>query len=165
MAPLLLVGVSFMLHFGICNVLAGAWRKCGVRTDSVFKAPLLSESLAEFWGKRWNLAFSEMTSIGVYRPLQAKIGRPAALIAAFLVSGLLHEMAITLPVKSGFGLPLAYFAIHGILVLIERGLASRGIEVSGLWGRAWTFFWVLVPLPLLFHKPFVDGVVLPIIGA
>ena len=164
-ASLLMVGLSFMMHFGVFNVLAGVWRKSGVRTESVFHAPLLSQSLSEFWAKRWNLAFSEMTSIGVYRPLAAKVGRPAALFAAFLMSGLLHEMAITIPVKSGFGLPLAYFAIHGFLVFIERVLASREIQVTGVWGRVWTFFWVLVPLPLLFHKPFVNGVVLPMIGA
>ena len=162
---LLLVGLSLILHFGLCNLLAGAWRLFGVHTDSLFRGPLLSQSLVEFWGRRWNLAFSEMTSVAVYRPLALRFGRGLALLFAFLASGLLHEMAITLPVQAGLGLPLCYFAMHGALVFAERMLESRGVRVGGTWGRVWTFFWVVAPLPVLFHRPFLNGVVLPIIGS
>ncbi|HZG45341.1 MAG TPA: hypothetical protein VEZ41_03615, partial [Allosphingosinicella sp.] len=34
--------------------------------------------------------------------------------------GLLHEVAITLPVQSGFGLPTPYFAMHGVLTIFEK---------------------------------------------
>src|SRR5205814_651706 len=121
---LLLPGTSLVLHFGIFNALAGAWRRAGVDCRPLFKAPLLAASLGEFWGRRWNLAFSEMTALGVYRPLSGLVGRKAATAAAFLCSGLLHELAISVPVLAGFGLPLAYFALHGLLVLLERRLES-----------------------------------------
>lgn len=67
---LALPGLSLILHFGIFNILAGAWRLLGARCDALFRAPLRSRSLTEFWGRRWNLAFSEMTALGIYRPLE-----------------------------------------------------------------------------------------------
>jgi Membrane bound O-acyl transferase family len=163
---LALPGLSFILHFGIFNLAAGAWRYAGVDVYALFRAPLLSRSLAEFWGRRWNLAFSEMTAIGVYRPLSVRVGKPAALVVAFLFSGLLHELAISLPVLAGFGLPLLYFAIHGGLMVTERALerAGRPIYRRPSVGRAWTTFWLVAPLPILFHRPFLRGVVWPILG-
>jgi alginate O-acetyltransferase complex protein AlgI len=163
---LALPGLSFILHFGIFNVAAGVWRYLGVDVHSLFRAPLLSKSLAEFWGRRWNLAFSEMAAIGVYRPLSRRLGKPVGLLAAFLFSGLLHELAISLPVVAGFGLPLLYFAVHGALMLTERGLERAGRPVYRWpWlGRAWTTFWLVAPLPILFHRPFLQGVVWPLLG-
>jgi len=161
---LLLPGLSLFVHFGLCSLLAGFWRTRGVPCDALFRAPLRSTSLSEFWGRRWNLAFSEMTAIAVYRPLSPRVGRGAALFASFLVSGLLHEMAISLPVRAGFGLPLLYFAIHGALVLVERALARAGRPLNGALGRIWTLAALALPLPLLFHRPFLEGIVWPLIG-
>jgi alginate O-acetyltransferase complex protein AlgI len=160
----LLCGLSFLLHFGLCNLLAGAWRLLGRPVEALFRAPLRSQNLAEFWARRWNLAFSEMTAIAVYRPLSARLGRAPALLAGFVASGLLHEMAISLPVRAGFGLPLLYFMLHGVLVLVERWLAQAGRPLEGWPGRAWAVFWLVVPLPLLFHRPFLAGIVWPVVG-
>lgn len=161
---LLLPGLSLMLHFGVCNILAGAWRLRGVPCEALFRAPLRSQNLGEFWAKRWNLAFSEMTAIAVYRPLSVWLGRGPALLAAFALSGALHELAISLPVRAGFARPLLYFLMHGALVLVERTLARAGHPLNGWIGRVWVFVWVLVPLPLLFHEPFLAGVIWPLIG-
>jgi hypothetical protein len=160
----LLPGLSLFVHFGLCNVLAGFWRRRGVACDALFRAPLASENLGDFWAHRWNLAFSAMTAIAVYRPLAARLGRAAALMTAFALSGLLHEMAISVPVRAGYGQPLAYFLLHGVLVLVERALAESGIVLAGWRGRSWAAVWVLAPLPLLFHQPFLAGVVWPLIG-
>jgi alginate O-acetyltransferase complex protein AlgI len=160
----LLAGLSFLLHFGLLNVLAGLWRSAGVRCDALFRAPWRSQNLAEFWARRWNLAFSEMTSLAVYRPLLERWGPAPALLAAFLMSGLLHEMAISVPVRAGFGLPLLYFLLHGVLVAVERALSRSGRPLTGWAGRAWTVFWLVAPLPLLFHRPFLAGVVWPLVG-
>ncbi len=163
---LALPGLSLILHFGIFNILAGAWRLLGARCDALFRAPLRSRSLTEFWGRRWNLAFSEMTALGIYRPLEPRVGRPAAMAAAFLASGLLHEIAISLPVNRGYGLPLAYFALHGLLRLAEQGLERAGHPISRhAWiGRAWTIFWLALPRPILCHRPFLAAVVWPLLG-
>ena len=161
---LLLPGLSLMLHFGVCNILAGAWRLRGVPCEALFRAPLRSQNLGEFWAKRWNLAFSEMTAIAVYRPLAVLLGKGPALLTAFALSGALHELAISVPVRAGFGRPLLYFLMHGALVLVERTLSRAGHPLTGWVGRVWVFVWVLVPLPLLFHEPFLAGVIWPLIG-
>jgi Membrane bound O-acyl transferase family len=162
---LILPGLSLLLHFGLFNVLAGGWRLAGVDARPLFRAPLASTSLVEFWGRRWNLAFSEMMALIVYRPLAPRLGRPGAKLAVFLASGVLHELAISLPVRAGFGLPLAYFALHGLAVTIEGrwGPARRGGR-GGWAGHLWTLAWLALPLPLLFHPPFLAGVVWPLLG-
>ena len=163
-SSLSLVGLSLVLHFGVCHLLAGGWQLAGVPCRPLFRAPLRAESLGEFWSRRWNLAFSEMTAIAVYRPLVAPLGRGVALVAAFLFSGLLHELAISVPVRAGYGLPTAYFALHGGLVLAERALAAAGRPVGGVAGRVWTLVWLVAPLPILFHGPFREGIVHPLVG-
>ena len=54
---LLMIGISLILHFGFCNLLVSAWRRFGVEANVLFLAPLYSQSLSEFWARRWNLAF------------------------------------------------------------------------------------------------------------
>jgi Membrane bound O-acyl transferase family len=163
---LLLIGVSLMLHFGLFNVVAGLWRLAGVDARPLFRAPLAARSLGDFWSRRWNLAFSEMTALGIYRPLSGSLGRKGATIAAFLASGVLHELAISVPVLAGFGLPLSYFLLHGALVLIERGLErrGRGPNTWGWWAHLWVLGWLALPVPILFHRPFLRGVVWPLFG-
>ena len=151
---LLLPGLSLALHFGLFNLVAAGWRRAGFDTGPLFRAPLAATGLAEFWSRRWNLAFSEMTAALVYRPLRAH--RATATMASFLFSGLLHELAISLPVRALFGLPTLYFVLQGLLVLAER----RGLAL----GRAGTLLALALPLPLLFHPPFVTRVLWPIAG-
>lgn len=152
----LLPGLSLLLHFGAFNLIAGCWRLAGIECGPLFKAPLFATSLGEFWGRRWNLAFSEMTSLAIYRPVSALAGQPVAVLAAFLLSGVLHEIAISLPVRAGFGLPLLYFAGHGALVVVEKK-RQRGL------GRVATLVALAAPLPLLFHEPFLRGVIWPLL--
>jgi alginate O-acetyltransferase complex protein AlgI len=163
---LLLPGLSLIVHFGLFNLLAGVWRLTGVDVRPLFRAPLAARSLENLWSRRWNLAFSEMMALGIYRPLSGRLGRKGATLVAFLVSGLLHEIAISLPVLAGFGLPLLYFMLHGALVLVERSLERAGRSVSswGWWAHVWVLGWLVLPVPILFHRPFLRGVIWPLIG-
>ncbi len=163
---LLLIGYSLILHFGILSISAGVWRLFGVKTYLLFRSPLLSKSLSEFWSKRWNIAFSEMISIAVYRPLKHKVGPTAIIIISFIFSGLLHEMAISLPVGKGFGLPMLYFIIQGAAILLENFFSKQNISIfqNKLIARLWIYFWVIIPAPLLFHTYFIKGIVWPIMG-
>jgi hypothetical protein len=162
---LALPGFSLILHFGMFRLLAAFWRSRGFDVAPPFDAPLLSTSLGEFWSRRWNRAFSDMAALILYRPVSRWLGTGAGLTAAFLFSGVAHELAISVPARGGYGGPLAYFVLHAVLVGIERALQSRGrFHWPAPWSRAWTVLWLALPLPFLFHRPFLDGVVRPLLS-
>ncbi len=162
----LLIGFSLILHFGLLGISAGIWRLSGANTYVLFRQPAKATSINEFWSKRWNLAFSEMTSITIYRPLKNKYGSAIALVVAFMFSGLLHEVAISLPVHSGYGLPMLYFLIQALLVLLEKVLQKNKAAFlqHRLWSRAWVLLGLVVPMPLLFHEQFIKQIVWPLAG-
>ena len=163
-SAILLVGFSLILHFGLLSISAGMWRLSGVNTYFLFKEPAKATSLTEFWSKRWNLAFSEMTAIAIFRPLRNRVGSAGALIAAFLFSGLLHELALSVPVNHGYGLPTLYFAIHGAVVLVEKWLKTNNVKflTNKVIARVWVFFWLVAPMPLLFHASFIKEILWPL---
>ena len=70
----------------------------------------------------------------------------------FIISGLLHEVAITLPVQSGFGLPTPYFAMHGVLMIFEKKW-NRPL------GKVVALLLVILPLNLLFPPAFQTEVI------
>jgi alginate O-acetyltransferase complex protein AlgI len=161
---LLVVGLGLALHFGVCRVLVGVWRRRGAAVGPLFVAPHRARSLGDFWSRRWNLAFSEMAQIAVQRPLAPRVGRRAATFAGFLASGLLHEAAISVPAGARYGGPLLYFALHGALVLAEPAIGI-GTRAPAVVSRAWTWAWLLAPLPLLFHRPFVEACLVPFLAS
>jgi hypothetical protein len=154
LAPVLMVGLSLLAHFGLFTLLAALHRATGRRVRPTFDAPHRSRSLGEFWANRWNRGFAEMTALLVQRPLAARFGRKPALLLSFLAAGIRHEVAISLPVRAGYGLPTLYFVLHGALV---AWLPKRH-------GRATALLAVLLPLALVFHLPFVRGVIAPLLG-
>jgi alginate O-acetyltransferase complex protein AlgI len=148
MAALLLT-----IHLGICDLLPWLLRWAGFAVPLLFDRPWLSHSLAEFWSRRWNLAFIEMNQRLFLRPLHHRLGRQGARFALFALSGLLHELAISFPAGRGWGTPLGYFLLQAVLVTIEerRQIASR----------IWTWFWLIAPAPWLFHDAFRHALVVP----
>ena len=160
---LMLAGISFILHFGILNLSAAGWRFMGVDASELFRSPYKSKSLKEFWGKRWNVAFSEMTALIAYRPLKGTVGMEKAIVLSFLLSGVLHEIAISFPVKSGYGLPMLYFAIQAIGMHLEANWAIvKNIVKHRILSHIWVMVLLIAPMPLLFHKDFVLKVLQPI---
>jgi alginate O-acetyltransferase complex protein AlgI len=131
--------------------------------------PLRSSSLAEFWGRRWNTAFHELATRFTFRPLQPTVGRTAATLLVFLVSGLIHELVISVPAHGGYGLPTGYFVLQGLGVAGERTRVGRRLGLGRGW-RGWSFtvLFTAGPAYWLFPPPFVRHVMLPtlaVIGA
>jgi alginate O-acetyltransferase complex protein AlgI len=157
--PPLLIGLSLILHFGLFNMITAAWRQAGFDAEPPFHAPHRSGSLREFWSRRWNVGYSELMQAAVFRPLRRH--PKLATAAVFLFSGLLHEVAISVPVQAGYGLPMSYFLLHGAATLIEPRIVTPGT----LPARIWTAAVVLIPLPVLFHPAFLRGIVWPLGGA
>jgi hypothetical protein len=161
-----MIGLVLMLHFGTFGLVSCAWRAAGVEARPLMRAPLRSASLAEFWGRRWNTAFRDLTHRFVFVPLAASLGSRAAVLAGFVVSGVVHDVVISWPAGGGFGGPTAYFTAQGLGLLGERTIAGRRFGLGRGWrGRAFTAAVLAAPLPLLFHGPFVTRIVVPFMGA
>ena len=103
-----MIGVIFLLHFGTFHLLSLGWRRLGVNAMPLMRNPSRSTSLAEFWGRRWNTAFHELAARFTFRPLRRLVGAGTAASLVFLVSGLIHELVISLPAGGGYGLPTLY---------------------------------------------------------
>lgn len=147
-------GALVTVHLGLFDMLAGAWRRIGFPVGRICPSPWRSRSLSEFWGRRWNMAFHIVMRDRVYGPIGRRWGNGPAVAAVFLLSGVLHELVISVPAGGGYGLPTLYFALHGLIVMAEK----RGAIAGGRWLTAAA---VLGPLPILFHPWFVNRVVVP----
>lgn len=155
-------GIVFLLHFGLFDLMACVWQRVGLRAVAIMNWPVASQSLAEFWGRRWNLAFRDLTARYIFRPLASDRGAVVAMLAGFIASGLIHDLIISVPAGGGYGLPTIYFVIQGLALLIERSRAGRALGLGrGLRGRLAALLVVVLPCPLLFHPWFVCGVMHP----
>ena len=148
-----MMGLVLMLHFGAVHCLLAV---CGF--EPIMREPLRARTLSEFWGERWNRVFPQMMRQLVFEPVRRWTSAPVALLAVFAVSGLLHELVISLPARGGYGLPTVYFLIQGVGLLVERKLRES-------YRPAFTWIVVVGPVYWLFHPPFIERVVLPMMRA
>lgn len=146
----MLAGVLAFVHLGYSDVLSALLRLAGYPVERLFDNPLAADGLCDFWSRRWNRPFSDLNRLLL-------VGRQRWL-AGFLVSGWLHEAALSFPALGGWGGPLAYFALQYVGMRLEGGL-------SGWRRRVWTWAWVLLPLPGLFQAPFQQAFLEPLAGA
>jgi alginate O-acetyltransferase complex protein AlgI len=157
-----MIGMILTLHFGLFALQSVGWRALRVDAAPIMDAPLRATSVAEFWGRRWNGAFNHLALGLVFRPVARRAGVVAGTVSAFAVSGLVHELVISLPAGAGYGLPTAYFLLQGVAVLAQRKTAALRGAVSG-----WLFTMLVVAGPSLwlFHPPFVRRVILSFMHA
>jgi hypothetical protein len=111
----------------------------------VFDRPWTSTSIADFWGFRWHQLFRHVFVTFGSRPGRALLGRPGALMGAFAVSGLIHDVGIW-----GLGRGTELRTVGGFFLLMGVGAASEhgfkqvtGRRVGGIWGWAWTMAWTI----------------------
>ncbi|MGJ8694994.1 MAG: MBOAT family protein [Verrucomicrobiaceae bacterium] len=146
------VPMSLGFHFGALRVLKGLHRRAGFPVRTLFPNLLKARGVGDFWGRRWNVGYSQMMQRVVGRPVGGVLGNGAGVMAVFVVSGLLHEVAITLVVQEGWGLPTLYFTLHGLLTLVEVRWGRR-------FGRLGSLLLVALPLGWLFPAAFQSEVI------
>lgn len=149
-----MVGIVFSLHFGSFHVLSWCWRRAGIEAKPLMDWPILAVSLSDFWGRRWNVAFRDLTHRFLFRPLAGRLGGRGGLAVGFLASGIVHDVVISWPAGGGYGLPTVFFMLQGAGLLVERA-------VPRIRGRWFTMAVLLLPAYWLFHPPFVLNVVVP----
>ncbi len=155
--PALLVRWAFGLLFAYASsdlVYGGAFvlfRALGVELEELHRAPILSRTVKEFWGERWNRTVSAWLSEHILRPFarrrQAKLG----LLASFVVSAVLHGYLVLVTLGDLTALLMSgYFLVQGALVFVEIRL--RATRWSRPVGHVWTVT-VMVATSPLFVEP------------
>ncbi|XP_027343969.1 probable long-chain-alcohol O-fatty-acyltransferase 1 [Abrus precatorius] len=114
----------------------------GFEIEPQFNEPYLSTSLQDFWGRRWNLAVTRILHPTVYSPIRRMSTRfvgplcatSAAVLTAFLVSGLMHELMYYYITR----VPptwevMCFFVLHGVCtvaeVAVKRVMLHRGWQL------------------------------------
>jgi len=141
-----LLGLIFLLHFGGFHLIALFWQAMGIDAEPIMAKPILSKTLSEFWGKRWNLGFRQLAHDLIFRPLHRRTGVAAAGFMVFVASGLIHDLVISLSARGGYGLPTGYFILQGLGVTLERSAIGRrfGLQKSP---AAWLFMLIVTAAP------------------
>src|SRR5262249_23617594 len=116
--------------------------------------PILSRSVQEFWGERWNRIVSAWLAANCLWPLARRRRPLLGLAAAFAASALLHAYltwaALALPSAMEMGV---FFLIQAVIVLFERRVGVP--RWPGAAARAWTVATLLLTSPL-FVGPFLE---------
>lgn len=157
-----LIGLGLIVPFGLFHLMALAWLAVGRHARPIMDRPFWSVSLTEFWGRRWNLAVHDLMHDLTFRPLLGRWGMQGAVAGVFILSGLFHELVLSLPAGGGFGLPTLFFLLQLAAVTFERTPSGRRLGL----GRGWTgriYVWVLTITPAyaVFHRAVLDRVMYP----
>ena len=110
-----------------------------------------ARSVADFWGKRWNVWFSDWFRQVMFRRWRT---RPVtALMLVFLVSGLIHEVVLNLNLwfltgRAPFGSMMLYFGLQALGILAERNWLAKYPKAKVVF--AWLI--VLGPAPLIVNE-------------
>jgi len=111
----------------------------------LFDRPWTSTSITDCWGFRWHQLFRHVFVVFGSQPGRALLGRPGALMGAFAVSGVLHDLGMWgLGGGTEFSTVGGFFLLMGIGAALEHGFKQvTGRRVGGIWGWAWTMVWTI----------------------
>lgn len=114
-----------------------AYRALGIALPPLHREPILSRSVAEFWSKRWNLTVHAWLRRHCYQPVARRWGVVPGLLAAFVVSALIH-VAFTWPAAgtSMAALMGSFFVLQTLFVALER--VVRPERLPRALGHLWT---------------------------
>jgi Membrane bound O-acyl transferase family len=123
------------------------YRCLGSRPPRLHAHPILSLSLAEFWGRRWNRVVGHWLFATFYRPFALAGRATAGVVAAFLGSALLHLYFTWAAIGLRWSLVMAsFFVLQVPLVLLEAKLGQARWPAP--WRRLWTVGWLVLAAPL-----------------
>ncbi len=122
---LIVVGAFVVIMQSFGQVMYGKWRLRGFRVRPLVDNILLSRTPADFW-RRWSWPVHVWLYRYVYKPAGGKRHFVRAVLAAFLVSALLHELMMYAAIGRVTGHQTLYFMISGLGVLASPGLEWLG---------------------------------------
>ncbi len=144
------------------EVLRTLHRLVGIEIGPLQRDPVLSRSVSEFWGERWNVPVTNWLNEFFFRPLARKRRATAGIVLAFVVSTALHAWLFFVAIGWwGALLASSFFLIQIPAVLIERRLGVRRWPTAAQ--RVWTLGFLLAASPL-FVWPLLRGLEMQLAG-
>ena len=147
----LAVPMLFLMSEVLVGFVTLIWLPSGKILPELHDRPWKSRSLEDFWGRRWNLWYSDWTRSTIFRPLRKR--KPyTALALAFFTSGILHEWVINVPLylctgNLYFGLMMVYFVGQFFGITVERRYFR-----NRKYARVFFWFCIIGPIPFVIHE-------------
>ncbi|MEK7485233.1 MAG: membrane bound O-acyl transferase family-domain-containing protein [Planctomycetota bacterium] len=148
---------------GFGDIATGMVMQLGVNVSPIFNRPFMARSPRDFWSRRWNLCFRDISYRNIFLPLHGHKRPLLATFLVFLMSGIVHEYIIFSSVGfSVFGGMLIFFMLQWIATVLQtvvakkmgkKELMPKGLAVS------LHILWLLLTIPF-FAIPFLK--VLPV---
>ncbi|XP_071713881.1 probable long-chain-alcohol O-fatty-acyltransferase 5 [Rutidosis leptorrhynchoides] len=116
----------------------------GIEFDPQFDEPYLSTSLHNFWGRRWNIMVNRVVHPTIYTPVLTLSSRVIprvwapilAILATFMVSGLMHELIFWYFTRDWPTWDtMLFFCIHGLSLVTE--ILIKKFLVNFKWTRTY----------------------------
>mmetsp|Transcript_43611 Transcript_43611/g.69757 ORF Transcript_43611/g.69757 Transcript_43611/m.69757 type:complete len:312 (-) Transcript_43611:16-951(-) len=123
----------------------------GLELPDLNRCPLVSTTLREFWGKRWDTVIQEILQHYIYVPLRHRsVSHPVAVFCTFAASGLIHVWPL---IFAGLGLwsflsVMCYFISQCLLLYVEESIKVPTWS-SAILKNSWVLIAAGVPLPLI----------------
>ena len=118
------IAYSLQIFFdfsGYSDMAIGLGRMFGFHFLENFRLPYISKSIREFW-RRWHISLSSWFRDYVYIPLGGNRKHVYLNLAiVFLLTGIWHGAAWQF---------ILWGLVHGFFMLLERGLAQRGVNLG-----------------------------------
>ena len=128
-------------------------KKTGEGGDGSFSFPPLTRPLClssplspflQYW-RTWNLPVHKFLVRHVYNPARrhGRGGRQGAVLAVFVVSALLHEVAVTVPLHAAVWPPWRAYAFWGVMLQVPLVSLTERLGSAATTGSAGNFvFWL-----------------------
>ncbi|WVO13227.1 hypothetical protein L204_100840 [Cryptococcus depauperatus] len=142
------LGLSISYHALAAVAIGSGLYETEAWEADLFDNPLNSDSLLDFWGRRWHQFFRHQFTLAsslLLRTLNLPVTSPSILALSFFFSGAMHALGQYLMDPVPALLPIfMLFPLSGLGCALEVMFKRQtGRKVRGLWGRVWAWAWML----------------------
>ncbi len=148
------VGI-YLLVDSVARQVTSACALFGMHLDTLHDQPILSRSVGEFWGTRWNRPAALWLQELAFRPVSARAGVRAGVMATFALSGLVHFIPIWIASNLTNAVTMgSFFVVQGGAVLVDSKLRISRLRPRLGWALTVLFFVATAPL---FVEPMLES--------
>lgn len=124
------------------------YRALGFAPPVLHRDPVLSRSLRDFWGRRWNRIVGAWLDATFYRPWARRRQRAIGMSLAFAFSALVHVYVTHPALGTRWSLIVgAFFLVQGLFTLLEGPLGVA--RWPTLYARVWTLTIMALTAPMI----------------